>query len=71
MDLLSSILDEREMTILIRRFGLHGNERETLESIGDDLGITRERVRQLEAQALRKAAKSSVSGELRELLREQ
>ena len=71
MDLLSSILDERELTILVRRFGLHGNERETLESIGDDLGITRERVRQLEAQALRKAAKSSVSGELRELLREQ
>jgi RNA polymerase primary sigma factor len=70
IDRLSSILDEREMTILVRRFGLQGNERETLESIGDDLGITRERVRQLEALALKKAARSSVSDELRELLPE-
>jgi len=46
-DLISD-LKEREKEIISRRFGLNGLERETLESIGQDFGISRERVRQIQ-----------------------
>ena len=39
--------------VLTRRFGLDGQPPQTLEQVGTGLGITRERVRQLEARALR------------------
>jgi hypothetical protein len=52
-DLISG-LKEREREVILRRFGLGGRERETLQSIGNDLGITRERVRQIEEVALKK-----------------
>ena len=45
-------LDSREQIILKRRFGLEGVEAESLEEVGARLGITRERVRQLQNQAL-------------------
>ena len=45
-------LGERERVILKRRFGLEGVEPESLEQVGERLGITRERVRQLQNQAL-------------------
>jgi RNA polymerase primary sigma factor len=45
-------LTEREQTILKRRFGLGGMEAESLEEVGARLGITRERVRQLQNQSL-------------------
>jgi len=41
-------LPERQKQVILRRFGLESGERETLESIGRDFGITRERVRQIE-----------------------
>lgn len=44
---------ERLQTILFRRFGLDGDPPETLQSIGERLDISRERVRQLEKKALR------------------
>ena len=44
-------LDERSRDIIRRRFGIKTNEVETLESIGKEYGITRERVRQIESQA--------------------
>ncbi len=44
-------LDERSRDIIVRRFGLGKDKKETLESIGKEYGITRERVRQIEANA--------------------
>ncbi|KPJ73532.1 hypothetical protein AMJ48_01075 [Parcubacteria bacterium DG_74_1] len=41
-------LPQKQKEILLRRFGLKGSEKETLEGIGKDFGITRERVRQIE-----------------------
>jgi RNA polymerase primary sigma factor len=46
-------LNPRGRSVLVRRFGLDGNPPQTLEQVGEALGITRERVRQLEARALR------------------
>jgi RNA polymerase primary sigma factor len=39
--------------VIARRFGLDGQTLQTLEQVGTELGITRERVRQLESRALR------------------
>ena len=47
-------LDSMESTVLTHRFGLHGEPEKTLATCGDLLGVTRERVRQIEADALRK-----------------
>ncbi len=47
-------LDERESTVLKMRFGLNNTEPHTLKEIGERLNITRERVRQIETEALKK-----------------
>jgi RNA polymerase primary sigma factor len=47
-------IDEREAAILKLRYGLEGEEPMTLKQIGDRVGLTRERVRQIEHDALRK-----------------
>jgi hypothetical protein len=52
-DLVSDLKD-REREVIVRRFGLEGKEKETLQSIGDSFGITRERVRQIENAAINK-----------------
>lgn len=50
-------LNDRDRKIIIERFGLDGNGGKTLEEIGMEYGITRERVRQLENNALKKLEK--------------
>lgn len=45
-------LPEKEQTVIVSRFGLDGGEAKTLEEIGSELGLTRERVRQIEMAAL-------------------
>ena len=54
-------LDESEGRIITERFGLDGLEPRTLESVGREFGITRERVRQIEAKALAKLRKMAES----------
>ena len=55
-------IPEREANILRMRFGLDGDEPKTLKEIGQALGLTRERVRQIESEALKKLAKE-ITGE--------
>jgi RNA polymerase primary sigma factor len=54
MGVLLEKMDAREATVLRMRYGLGGEEARTLKEIGDHLGLTRERVRQIEGEALAK-----------------
>jgi RNA polymerase primary sigma factor len=50
-------LSPREQTILKLRFGLNGDDERTLEEVGEQFGVTRERIRQIQDEALRKLRK--------------
>ncbi|HSR62614.1 MAG TPA: RNA polymerase sigma factor RpoS [Gammaproteobacteria bacterium] len=49
-----SQLTEKQCAVVERRFGLHGREISTLEEIGEELGVTRERVRQIQIEAIKR-----------------
>ncbi|SKA13621.1 sigma factor-like helix-turn-helix DNA-binding protein [Photobacterium toruni] len=56
----SSMLDSlpsRDKEIICRRFGLLGHESQTLQEVADEVGLTRERVRQLQVISLKKLRK--------------
>jgi RNA polymerase primary sigma factor len=56
------ILSPREQKILRMRFGVGASEGSTLEQVGKEFGLTRERIRQLEEKALQKLRRASVAG---------
>lgn len=61
-------LSERERRVLELRFGLSDGRSRTLEEVGGEFGVTRERIRQIEAKALRKLRHPSRSRKLRDFL---
>jgi RNA polymerase nonessential primary-like sigma factor len=52
-----SHLNDKQRIVVERRFGLNGQERATLEQVGTEIGVTRERVRQIQIDALRRLRK--------------
>lgn len=68
---LSEVLDtltQREKKVLILRFGLEDGRSRTLEEVGRDFNVTRERIRQIEAKALRKLRHPTRSKKLKDFL---
>jgi len=61
-------LDEREGDVLKMRFGLMSSNPQTLEEVGKKFGVTRERIRQIEAKALRKLRHPSRKKQLQDYL---
>ena len=66
-DVLSS-LTPREQKVLVLRFGLEDGRSRTLEEVGREFNVTRERIRQIEAKALRKLRHPSRSRKLKDYL---
>ncbi len=54
IDIWLNQLSEKQCAVVERRFGLHGREVATLEEIGNELGVTRERVRQIQIEAIKR-----------------
>jgi RNA polymerase primary sigma factor len=63
-------LTEREREVLYMRYGLQDGRNRTLEDVGKQIGVTRERIRQIEAKALRKLRHPSRANMLRDYLEE-
>jgi RNA polymerase primary sigma factor len=63
-----STLTEREQKILKLRFGLEDGKSHTLEEVGQEFSVTRERIRQIEAKALAKLRKHKDTRRLHEYL---
>lgn len=47
-------LEPKQQEVIVRRFGLHGHDNATLEQVGKELGLTRERVRQIQMESLKR-----------------
>ena len=70
-DQLDNVLDtltDREKRVLELRFGIEDGRPRTLEEVGKEFGVTRERIRQIEAKALRKLRHPSRSKKLKDYL---
>jgi RNA polymerase primary sigma factor len=63
-----STLTPRESRVLQFRFGLEDGRSRTLEEVGKEFGVTRERIRQIEAKAIRKLRHRSRSQKLKDYL---
>lgn len=68
LDEVLETLSDREAKVLKLRFGLEGNKQMTLEEVGRVFGVTRERIRQIEAKALRKLKHPSRRKKLQDYL---
>lgn len=68
LDQLMAQLESKQREVLVRRYGLRGYETHTLEEVGNHLGVTRERVRQIQLEAVRRlkslAKKAGVTAEV-------
>ena len=64
VDRLLNILTPKEREVVKRRFGFGGKEKETLEDIGNDFNVSRERIRQIESAAIEKLQKSKNAQEI-------
>lgn len=62
------MLTEREKDVIVRRFGLFGVDRQSLEQVGAHYHLTRERIRQIESKAIRKLRHKSVSLQLKDFI---
>jgi RNA polymerase primary sigma factor len=65
MEVVLNSLSPRERKVLDLRYGLESGQQHTLDEIGNELGVTRERIRQIEAKALRKLRHPSRSKKLK------
>ena len=70
IDALLGDLKERERQVIVLRFGLEDGHPRTLEEVGKEFNVTRERIRQIEAKALRKLRHPSRAKRLRDYLEE-
>jgi RNA polymerase primary sigma factor len=61
-------LSEKEQFVFVHRYGLEDEEEKTLEDVGEEMDLTRERVRQIQESALEKVRNSRLGEELREFL---
>ena len=68
IDTLLGDLKERERQVIVLRFGLEDGHPRTLEEVGKEFNVTRERIRQIEAKALRKLRNPVRSKRIRDLL---
>ena len=68
LDDVMSTLTPREQRVLVLRFGLEDGRTRTLEEVGKEFDVTRERIRQIEAKALRKLKHPSRSRKLKDYL---
>ncbi|MDR2530173.1 MAG: RNA polymerase sigma factor RpoD [Oscillospiraceae bacterium] len=68
LDTVLDSLTDRERRVLKMRFGLYDGKARTLEEVGHDFNVTRERIRQIEAKALRKLRHPSRSRKLKDFL---